>query len=155
MTATEPTIVKTAYLASVCGITPQRANQLVKDGVFEKVGRNEFDLAKSVQAFIAHRVKDAESRQVSPANERLRAARAREIELRIAREDRRVIDLTEATDAFDQAAGIYISSIESFPARATRDRTLRKHLEDAVFAERHRVSERFGELRDQMRTGGK
>ena len=47
--------ISTVDLGRLIGITGRRVNQLVDEGVIPKIGKNQFDDAKAIQAYIAHR----------------------------------------------------------------------------------------------------
>jgi hypothetical protein len=50
--------VTTAELAQLFNLTPQRINQLVTDGVLEKLGRNRFNLAAAFRQYTIYLLLD-------------------------------------------------------------------------------------------------
>lgn len=153
MSKQEPEIVGTSRLAAVLGISRQRVAELTRQGIFGKSGRGRYHLDDAVLSYLKFRVQDAESRQASPANERLRAARARAQELANARMEGRLMDLQEALDCTDRIVGIYLASLSGLPGRITRDRRERARLEAIIDAEKQRLSDRFAEIRRELRMG--
>src|SRR4051812_27114194 len=123
----------TADLARVLGLTERRIQQLEKLGVFRRVAHGEWDLPASVQSYVRHRLQ-SEIRQSrsAEANKRLRLARAREVEVRTAERERRLIDTNEALNAIDEVLGTFLAELAGLPARVTRDLYLRTKLENEI-----------------------
>lgn len=140
-------------LAAVLGVTDRWVRDLEKQGVFKREARSQYDLAKCVPAYIEWRLKAEASKQAPPSSDRVRDARAMEIERRMAREDRDIIALDEAMGAFDEATGHYLQSMSGLPAQITRDVSERRRIEAICDAERRRLATRFTEGRTALRTG--
>ena len=47
-------LVSSKIVAKVLGISSRRVQQLTEDGIFEKEKRGQYNIAKTVQAFIAY-----------------------------------------------------------------------------------------------------
>lgn len=56
-------IVGTQKLAEILDLTDRRIQQLVTEGVLDKVGRGKYDLVKSVQSYIAYQINTLKARQ--------------------------------------------------------------------------------------------
>lgn len=151
--ALPPLIVATPVLAGLLGVSPRRVQQLHKEGVFSSVGHGRWDAMHCVPAALAHRLESEMARLArEPAEDRVRQARAREIELRIARDQRDLIPTDEAFGIIEDIIGIYRSSYGGLPARVTRDPVLRRRLEAEVDATQHRVADT---LEKRMRECGR
>lgn len=66
------------------------------------------------------------------AESRVRDARAREIELRIAEHEGRLIERTDMEEVVDEYAGTMRSELAGLAARVTRDLTIRRTIEQAI-----------------------
>jgi hypothetical protein len=135
-------------------LTPQRVNQLVREGWIEKGGRNGYTIVGAVQGYIRF-LKDEQRRaSKSAALSRVQDARAREIELRTAREEHLLIETAEAIGVVDEIVGGLRSEVAGVPARLTRDVDLRRKIEaelDDVF---RRAADRFEQKARDLRSSG-
>ncbi|WP_375791190.1 hypothetical protein ACE102_07515 [Bradyrhizobium sp. vgs-9] len=113
-------------------ISAERVRQLSKEGWIEKQTKDQFYLVDVVQGYIRFR-NDADRRaQKSAADSRVRDARAREIELRNAVREGRLIEIDEAIGTVEQMIGLFRAETAGLPARVTRDLQFRKTIETAV-----------------------
>jgi hypothetical protein len=80
------------------------------------------DVAQDALAFAADEKRRSSKAAASAA---LQMARAREIELRIAREDHRIVDLDEVLGATDEVLGNVKADLDGLGACVTRDAALR------------------------------
>ena len=140
-------------LASVLGLTDRWVRNLEKQGVFSRVGRGQYDLTSCVPAYIEWRVKAEAAKAAQPSGDRVRDARAAEIERRMAREDRDIIALDEAMAAFEDATGAFVQTLSGLPARITRNQGERRRIEVICDGERQRLTTRFEEVSTSLRTG--
>lgn len=102
--------------AKLLMITEQWVRQLIRKGYIEKVARGEVGLVNAVQGYIRF-LKDEERRvSKSAAANAVQTARAREIELRIAKEEARLIDYDEAMAVLDVVVGTYKAQFAGLPA---------------------------------------
>ena len=60
-------LVSSKIVAKVLGISSRRVQQLTEDGIFEKEKRGQYNIAKTVQAFVAY--KTGESKLEKKARE--------------------------------------------------------------------------------------
>lgn len=148
-----PGIVSTGFLTATIGVTRQTLARLVRDGEIPKAGHGKFDLALATQAFIAHRERVAGAAKPTAAEDRLKELRAKEIELRIARDERQLITLAEAIALDDQFVGAFLAELSALPAAVSRDQAIRLKVEDAIFAARERLSRQFDRLAKERQTG--
>lgn len=140
--------------AAMLSITTQHLNRLVREKVIPKEGRDRYDLRAVFPAFIAHREAIAGEARVTPADERVRAARAREIELRIARQERELIPLDEALHNVDLIAGAMLTEYSSLPAQIARDdRQHRQRIEDVIYRSRERLAAKFDSYAKEIKSG--
>ncbi|MBR0920611.1 hypothetical protein ACVIWV_006179 [Bradyrhizobium diazoefficiens] len=113
-------------------VSAERVRQLAREGWIEKQGKDQFYLVDVVQGYIRFR-NDADRRaQKSAADSRVRDARAREIELRNAVREGRLIEIDEAMAIVEQITGLFRAETAGLPARVTRDLQFRKTIETAL-----------------------
>jgi hypothetical protein len=110
-------------------VTDARIRQLVASGYIPKPARNTYPLVGVVQGYIRC-IKDDEKRQSkSVADNGLKAARQREVEIRTAERERRLIDVAEHSDIVDEMAGMFVAGLSALPARVTKDMAMRRQIE--------------------------
>ncbi|WP_156438756.1 hypothetical protein [Bradyrhizobium valentinum] len=113
-------------------ISAERVRQLAKEGWIEKAGKDQFYLVDVVQGYIRFR-NDSERRATKSASaSRVSDARAREVELRIAERERRLVELSEMIALSDQLVGMFRAELSGLPARVTRDLQIRRTIETAI-----------------------
>lgn len=141
-------------LKSVCvllKLSPRRVQQLATQKWIPRAEKGKYPLVGSVQGYIDFLRDENERRTRSAADSRLRDARAREVEQRIAERDKGLIDVDEALTAADRLAGVYLSSITGLPARITRNQSERRRLEGICDNERQRVADMLSEIASDLR----
>jgi uncharacterized coiled-coil protein SlyX len=115
--------------------SPERIRQLSRDGWIPRQGTAKeprYALVDVVQGYIRFR-DDAERRATKgAAATRVSDARAREIELRNAQREGRLIELDEAIAAVEALTGMMRAQLSGLPARCTRDLQLRRTIETAI-----------------------
>ena len=90
------------------------------------------------------------------ADDELRRARAREIELRSLEREHRVIDTDESIAAMDQIIGHLLTLMGSMPARiGGRDLALRNRVDDEIFRVRTEAADWAAAQADALRTTGR
>lgn len=130
-------VVSTTEAGRRLGITGQAIRNLIADGYIQRTAGG----VKSDDAFNGYIrfLKDSDRRTTkSAAESRVRDARAREIELRTAREEGELIPTEEALAYVQAVVGALISRMNGLPAQITRDLDERRRIEamlDGVRAE--------------------
>jgi hypothetical protein len=113
----------------------ERVRQLAKAGWIAQEGPardRRYRLLDVVQGYI--RFRDDEDRRAnkSAAHSRITDARTREVELKNAQREGRLIELDEAIDVVEAVIGLLRSQLSGLPARVTRDLHLRYTIETTV-----------------------
>lgn len=135
-------------------VTPERIRQLMKQGYVPRDRPGRVSLVGAVQGYIRF-LKDAASKTTkTAADTRVRDARAREIEMRNDERMRKLIPIEDATAALDYLVGVVRESMNSVPARVTRDIELRRKIEAEVNAAQKRIAEALAASADVARKGG-
>jgi hypothetical protein len=144
-------IIGLADAARLIGKSETWVLRLVKDGHLQKVRAGKYCPEEVAQA--ALRFREADDRRSSQTEEakRVQAARAREIELRIAREEGRLVRLDDVNAAVADILGTYRSELEGVAAAVTRDLAIRTaiqtHFEQAIDRARARFERASAALR--------
>ncbi|WP_166304277.1 hypothetical protein [Bradyrhizobium sp. 2S1] len=125
-------MITSALAARLLMVSPERVRQLAKEGWIEKQGRDQFYLVDVVQGYIRFRNDSDRRAQKTAADSRVREARAREIELRNAVREARLIETDEAMAIVEDMIGLFRAETAGLPARVTRDLQFRKTIETAV-----------------------
>lgn len=84
------------------------------------------------------------------AESRVRDARAREIELRIAEREGRLIEIVDMEEVLDEYGGMLRAELSGLPARVTRDLVLRRTIEQAIEDILNRVTAAAQQARDRL-----
>ena len=131
-------LIPVGQAARLLMITTQWIRQLAKDGYCPAPMRGMVNTVAVIQGYIKS-LKDEERRSSKSASaSRVQDARATEIELRVARERNKLVDVDEYDAVFDEAFGVVKASFAGLPARVSRDIDFRQKLEaeiDDIFRE--------------------
>ena len=133
--------------AAACGqhltLSRQRVSQMADEGTLPRNGDGSFDLDACRNEYIAFLRSEDRRGAKSAAVSRVQDARAREIEIRTAREEGRLVPMESVSAAIIDILGTYRSELNGVAAASTRDLTLRaevqRHLDGAI----DRCRERF------------
>lgn len=107
----EKTRVSIRQAADILGVTPQWIRDLGKQGYIEGIERASVPLMSAVQGYVRFKNDDDRRSSKTAAASAVQQARAREIELRIARESGKVIELEDTEAAFANILGALRSEL--------------------------------------------
>jgi phage terminase Nu1 subunit (DNA packaging protein) len=147
------TIVETKQLASLFGITATRVLQLSDEGWFKPVSRNRWDRDDAVRGYLKFLRADERRVSKSAGEYRLRDAKAREVEMRVAERARVLIPYDEAETALDVVVGTVRAELGGIAARVTRDLVLRRDIERAINDALDRTADRLEKARIALKAG--
>lgn len=136
-------VCSTSQIAALFGLTAERVRQLAAAGHFERSGRGRIAVMQAVQGYLKFLRDEARVGSKSAATSRVQDARAREIDLKIAERDGRLIDVVEHRDLFAECFGIIKTGLDGTPARLTRDQTFRRKIETEIDDVLRRAADRF------------
>ena len=135
-------------------LSNERIRQLVKDGYIPKPAKNSYPLVGVVQGYIRF-LRDEDRRSSKTAAESgLKAARQKEVELRIAERSRDLIDVREHSDIVDEMAGMFVAGLSALPARVTKDMAMRRQIEAGCDAIRNDIAALAAEKARDVGAGG-
>jgi hypothetical protein len=122
-------------------VSGERVRQLAKEGWIRKASPGKYNLVEVVQGYIRFR-NDADRRSTKTASDsRLRDARTREVELKTAQREGRLIELDDHLEAVDEIVGIMLTGLSGLPARVTRDLQVRRDIERAINETRQQIAD--------------
>ncbi|WP_245407583.1 hypothetical protein [Rhodopseudomonas faecalis] len=140
-------MITTEQAGRLLMVTGERVRQLIKSGYVPRPVKGVIPLVAAVQGYIKF-LKDEDRRSSkSAADSRVRDARAKEIELKIARQQRELLPTEEAVALCNRVVGLLISRVAGLPAEFTRDLNERRRLEGSIDAIRVEVADLIREYR--------
>lgn len=140
--------------AKLLMISDERVRQLVKMGYIERAEKGRYLLVACVQGYIRF-LKDEERRSSkTAASSRKDDARTREIELRIAEREHRLVDVEESEAIVSEIIGMIRSGLAGLPARVTRDVALRRKLKSEIDGLLSKCAARADEAAASVRASG-
>ena len=131
------------------GVSRTTARDLELQGIIDRT--------KGIDAcrlgYIAHlRARRSSS---SAAADALRAVRAREIAVRTAERERKLIPIEELNVAWDFCLGALVSNLTCVPARCTRDLLLRRTIENEIDLARNAAADTCRKQAELLRKNGR
>jgi restriction endonuclease Mrr len=140
-------------LANLLNLSAGRIAALTAEGVLHQTSRGKWKMIDAVHAYVALIKEERSNKTATASTIRVRDARSAEIEIRIARANRDVVDLSEALSSIDDCTGVFLQTLTSIPARITREQNERRRIEAICDEERARVADRFLQSASALRTG--
>jgi phage terminase large subunit GpA-like protein len=132
--------------AKLIRVSLRRIHQLVEEGWIRKAD-GKFTVVGVVHGYLDMKEHAEAQAQQKAADNDVRRARAREIELRTAKAERELVPLEEAEAFVQFATGAVISRLQGLPARASRDLHECEKLEAIVDAIRTEVADSSQNMR--------
>jgi hypothetical protein len=116
--------------------------RLTNEGVFTKTDGGRYRLVDLVQSYLRYRT-DAERRggKAEMTNAVLRA-RAREIELRTAQRERKLMETESCIEIVEELMGMFLAGLSELPAACSRDLKVRASVEAATRGLRQKIADR-------------
>jgi hypothetical protein len=143
--------------ANQCGahldLSRVRVVQLVNEGALPRNKDGSFDLDECRVAYIRYLRSEDRRGAKSATASRVQEARAKEIELRTAREEGRLWDAETAEAAFAEILGTFRSELSGVPAGSTRDLAIRAEIEKRLNDAIDRCDARFADAARLLRAG--
>jgi hypothetical protein len=133
-------IVTAAEAGARMGTSQQWVLELIKQGYVNRAPGGGVVLAEAMAGYIKWLKDDQRRATKSGAESRVRDARAREIELRTARDEQELIPTEEAVAYAQTVVGALVSRLNGLPAQFTRDLDERRRLEAAIDGIRQEVA---------------
>ncbi|MGN6284507.1 MAG: hypothetical protein ACTHM2_05085 [Afipia sp.] len=148
-----PRLVSQAWLAKHLDVTPARISQLVKDGEFVPGVDGKLDPDACRVRYIRWLRDETRRSSQSEQRKRLEAAKARGEELRVAREENRLVEMDEVEAVFADILGTFRSELSGLPAASTRDLAIRSEIEKHLNGAIDRCRGRFEKASAALKSG--
>lgn len=143
--------------ANQCGahldLSRVRVVQLVDEGALPRNGDGSFELDACRVAYIRYLRSEDRRGAKSATASRVQEARAKEIELRTARDEGRLWDAETAEAAFTEILGTFRSELGGVAAGSTRDLAVRAEIEMNLYAAIDRCDASFANATASLRAG--
>lgn len=146
--------ITVAQAEKLVDLTAERLRQLARAGHIPKAVKGRYPLVGLVTGYIRFLRDENRAGTKTQAEGRVRDARAREIELRIAERQNRVIDLEEHDSVVDEVVGIFIAEMSALPARVTKDLPLRRNIETEIDQTRRKIVARAEQRSAELQARG-
>lgn len=128
-------------------------NTLRRQGVFKAIGKNRYKIVDVVQGYITYLKDEARQSSKSASASRVQDARAKEIELRTAKELRDLIPKDEVCEFLTETVGELRSELSGVAAASSRDPEIRAEIEKNLDAAIERCRVAFATAEGNARSG--
>lgn len=137
-----PENITAGELADLVGVDARMVRFYAARDVAVRTDRGQYNLRQSIRNLISEARRTGEPNENRKAEARLKEARAREVELRIAERNRELIPMTDALEVVDGLMGLIRDELATLPARLTRNVDERAKIEAEIDAMLHRFADR-------------
>lgn len=146
----QPTLT-TKQIVALVEIGEDRLAQIEQAGFIKRAGRNRWPTIRTLAGLVGYYRNENWRGPKSAADAQWRAARAREIEIRIAEREHRLIPLEKLNIAWDFCLGTLVTNLVSIPARCTRDLVLRYTIEHQIDLARNAAADMYRKQAKSLR----
>ena len=145
--------VPTKELAQILGLSPGRISQLKSDGIVEPDRAGKYDLAKSVQAYIAFLETGALSPELAAHRAKLIEQQTRRLKIANDRQEAQLVPMADVRHVIAGALNANVQMLEALPGRCaaafaamTDAALIHARLKAEIRAARQMMADRFTEL---------
>lgn len=146
--------ISLADAARLVGKSKQWINKLVRDGYVRRLDRGRYKPSDVAQGCLSFLTDEQRRASKSGTLAQVQAARAREIELRMARADHEIVELDEVIGVLDEVVGGLKADLDGLAASVTRDAVLRAVIEAKVDEILKRAAEGLEQKARALRASG-
>ncbi|MCT8999221.1 hypothetical protein [Chelativorans intermedius] len=146
-------LVSAKHMAAILGLTTARLRQLEKDGVIHKAARGKYRLGETITDYLGFLKRRAAGSAADAAGAALANAKAREINLRVARREAHLIDIEDVERFHRFSSALYRRELSGLGAAVTADPIVAGQIDAALNAALDRYDRRFREAIDRLRRG--
>jgi hypothetical protein len=154
-TAEIPESVSAKALAALLDVSVRHLARLLKADIVRRNADGSYPVAANVTRFVAYAVEGEKKKSADSSGDRLREQRRLALERDMARDDRKIVDIDEATDTLDEIVGLVVEAFETLPRRATNDRVLQLKIQRACDEIRVELSDGLAAKSASLRAGTK
>lgn len=138
-------------IAALLSLSIERVRQLVNSGYVPRVGKAKYPVVGAVQGYTRF-LKDEDKRtSKSAADDSLKAVRQREVEIRIAKEEGRLVEMDDVEAVTSSILATLRAELSGLPASVTRDMKLRGEIERGLNGAFARSQNKFREANEALR----
>ncbi|MDP2358651.1 MAG: hypothetical protein Q8M31_21710 [Beijerinckiaceae bacterium] len=148
-----PSVTATAVGQHI-DVTRQRVMQFVDEGVLIRNEDGSFDIDDCRVRYIRWLRDDGRRINKSASANRVHDARARDIELKIAERENRLVDIDDAIGAMDDVVGAVKAAMSGVPAQFTGDLSQRAKLETLLGQALNAAADMVTAQAADLRSGG-
>lgn len=148
-----PDAVLAREIAPLLGVGMTRLPQLAKEGIIPKSVKGRYPVRETIVGYWKWKATSVERQNQSTSADKLRERRDEEIALRIAREKRELIPLSDALADHETITGQFLATISGLPARITRDPRERQRIEKICDEDRLRLTDLFAKQGRALQSG--
>ena len=148
---TEISLTEAARLISR---TPKWVTELVKAGRIKRPERGRYQPVDVVKGYVTSILESRKQTNKSATLAQVQSARASEIALRVARQERKVIKTEEALGFVDEVLGVLKADFDGAAASITRDPALRHQIEGKINEILDHAADRYEQKASARRAGG-
>lgn len=141
-----PETVSGEELATLLGVEVRTIRNLAAAGTITRLDRNQYPLAESIRGIIAVAKKSSRNSVLEKEQAALLAGRRKLVELRLAEEERRLIEISEAESVLDDIVGTFRSGLDSLAPRISRDPEMRRKIKAETDRILQAASDKFSQL---------
>ena len=147
-------VINLSEAGRLIGKSQPWVNKLVKDGFIKRTARGLYSPAAVAQGYAASLIEQRKKASRTGTLSLVQAARAREIDLPIARAESKLITTEEMLETVDEIIGMLKADCDGVPASVTRDQILRRLIESALDAIFTRAADRLEQKAHDLSAGG-
>lgn len=151
--AAQAGMITAAQASKLLMVTDQWLRVLSQRGYVPKAVKGKYPLVAVVQGYIRFLKDDERRTSKVQAESGLKAARQREVELRIAEKEGRLVEMEEVEATWNDVLGTFRAELDGVPASVTRDLAMREAIETGLNGAIARAEARFREAGEAIRTG--
>jgi hypothetical protein len=146
--------LKIEQAAGLLRLSVRRINQLIQEGWIKRDGNGALTIIGAVHGYLDFKDEEIRRIQLKAADNEVRRAKAKEINLRTAKQERELIPRDETEALLQLLLGEVVSRLQGLPARYTRDVNERKQLETLIASVRAEVAGIAAKYGEAFRSGG-
>jgi len=146
-------VISLAEASKLIGKSDAWINQLVKDGRIKRFERGWYRPQDVVKGYMATIVESKKQTNKSASLAQVQTARASEIELRVARQERKIIKTEEALNFVDEVLGVLKADFDGAAAAITRNPALRNQIEGKINEILTHAADRYQQKASALRSG--
>src|SRR5262252_4375854 len=124
-------VLNVEQAAGLLQVSTAWIRRLTNEGVLSKTN-GRYRLIDTVQAYLRYQRDENRRTGKTAVQNRVIEARAREIELRTAQREGKLMETEQCVEVVDELVGMFLTGLSELPAQCSRDLSVRRHVEKAT-----------------------